>query len=43
MGAVGFLAGGAAGNLPDAAIRMLKIALGNCRRLGHNRQRHLGY
>jgi PAS domain S-box-containing protein len=33
MGAVGFLAGGAAGNLPDAAIRMLKIALGNCRRL----------
>ncbi len=33
MGSVGYLAGGAAGSLPDPAIRMLKIALGNCRRL----------
>lgn len=33
MGAVGYLAGGAAGKLPETAMHMLKIALGNCRRL----------
>ena len=33
MGSVGCLAGGVAGELPDAAMRILKIALANCRRL----------
>ncbi len=33
LGAVGCLVGGAAGELPDAAARMLTIAMNNCRRL----------
>lgn len=33
MGSIGFIESGAAGTLPDTAIRLLKIALGNCRRL----------
>jgi PAS domain S-box-containing protein len=33
MGAVGYLASGAAGSLPDPTMRLLQIANGNCRRL----------
>jgi len=33
MGSLGFIESGAAGGLPDTAVRLLKIALGNCRRL----------
>jgi PAS domain S-box-containing protein len=33
LGSVGCLVGGAAGGLPDMAVRMLTIALNNCRRL----------
>lgn len=33
LGSVGYLVGGAAGELPESVIRMLKIALNNCRRL----------
>ncbi len=33
LGSVGCLAAGAAGELPDLALRMLTIALSNCRRL----------
>jgi PAS domain S-box-containing protein len=33
IGSIGYLAGGAAGSLPNPAMRMLKIALGNCHRL----------